>query len=592
MGIKGLLKLVSDNEKEICTEERQIVGELIVDGYGILHQLYVKHGLDWANGGCYSRQHKVTVDYFEAMLKEGVRPIVVVDGGGCEKQHSDTVHRRGKDIADIPKQLEQHHDNTQSSHAHLLPILARQVFMSSLQEMKIDVCVADGKATRTIVLLAKYYRCPVLTNSSNYCVCGVEGGVIFFEHFDENTCKAIIYEQWRLIKFCRLGNPDLVYAIVALMGDGNVMSVPYSYHGKVRTTIEAYITGKVLYGRSPILNIADFLRIKKIGTFDAFKHDLESFAINWGDKLHTSCLTAEKTYNYSSANAVSLDNLKVSTSIESLESKGVPVEVLEAYRNGTFPVLALNAMTIGKCVLEQVVGDLEQDPPPVLARHVRQFIYGLVPSTKIIEYHRSITGGLKYEPHEVAPQLMKHQDLTVTNIYGMDKAVREHLAMRTICEILKCPDDIVHELESKDDRSLTLVTLVTRYWSSHITEKEPIPNPSQLISALVINFFFDLAISEPENYRQLLTAESRFSDPYWMKVYHALLEWQNLYSNVCSLNAMVCQPLASHSPRFLFDGLLVFFLALHPSPDIIKTYVDKLDHVRRLQYEKVMALVL
>lgn len=88
------------------------------------------------------------------------------------------------------------------------------------------MCVADGKATRTIVRLANYYHCSMLTNSSNYCVSEVAGGVIFFKHFDENSCEAIIFEQERLVKFCGLSNPDLVYAIVAILGDGSDTSIP------------------------------------------------------------------------------------------------------------------------------------------------------------------------------------------------------------------------------------------------------------------------------------------------------------------------------------------------------------------------------
>lgn len=53
----------------------------------------------------------------------------------------------------------------------------------------------------------------------------------------------------------------------------------------MRRTIEAHIIGKVLFGRSQILNIADFLRIKKIRSFEDFKHGLESF--NFGRQCDT-----------------------------------------------------------------------------------------------------------------------------------------------------------------------------------------------------------------------------------------------------------------------------------------------------------------
>lgn len=596
MGIKGLWKLISENEKETCTEACRIRGELIVDGYGVLHELYVKYNLDWANGGCYSEQHRVTMEYFEAMLQGGVNPIVVVDGGGCTKQHEDTVHRRHGEIKKIPDQLHKQHDNTQAS--HLLPLMAREIFISSLGEKNIDVYVADGKATKTIVCLANHYRCPILTNSSNYCIREVEGGVLFFKHFDESTCEAIIYQQSRLVQFCRLSNPDLVYAIVAIMGDGSDTSVSYGYHGRVRETIEAHIIGKVLYGRSQILNIADFLRIKKIASFDAFKCNLESLGFGWKwEALSENCLAAEHVYDYSSVPTLSIDELKVSTTIKCSRPSDIPMSVLEVYRNGAFPVLAFNAMTIGKCALDQVVGDQEQPPPAMLGRPVRQLMYGLVSSlmnqegkAKILEFHRNYTGSLiKYEAHEVIPQC-EHEKLSVTNIHSLDAEIRKQLATQAICEVLQCPEDIVHKLEGDCDRSLSLVTLVTHCWAQYLIEKEPIPNPSQLISALVVNFFFNLG--DPEAHRQPAIAVSDFTNPYWIKVYHALLEWQSLYCNVCNLNAMLCQPLQLLSPYFLFDGPLIFFLALHPSPQIIDTYMDKLQPERRAQYKKVLDFII
>lgn len=597
MGIKDLLKLIRENEKELCTEPRPIRGEVIVDGYGLLHDLYVKYNLDWANGGCYAEQHRVTLNYFEALVKGGVKPIVVVDGGGCEKQHEDTVYRRKRDILEIPVQLQEQHNCGETS--HLLPVMAREIFVASLKEKNIDVYVADGKATRTIVRLANYYHSPVLTNTTNYCVCGLEGGVILFEHFDHKTCEAIIYEQARLVKFCEFANPDLVFALVAIMGDGSDTSVRYFYHGRIKRTIEAHMIGKVLYGRSRVRNVIDFLRIMAFTSFDAFKRNLDPFQLI-GKQLaefSENCLKAEDTYNYSSVNTLSVDELKVSTTLKCSKPKDLPVPVLQAYRNGSLPFLAINAMTIGKCVLEQVVGDLEQPPPPVLGRPVRQLLYGLVSSLMnqegragIREFYRSCTGKLDYEPHDVVPRC-QHNELSISNIYTLEEGIRKPLAVQAICEVLQLPEDTVHKLEGLSDKSLSLVTLVTCHWARYLVEKEPIPNPDQLIEALVVNFFFNLSDPDHEAYRPSAISESKFSDPYWIKTYHTLLEWQNLYYSVCSINSVLCEPLEVRSPAFLFDGQLVFFLALHSSPDIIHTYAAKLEPGEKEQYKKVLDLV-
>lgn len=598
MGIQGLLRLINENKEAFCTEPRCLRGELVVDGYGVLHMLYEVHNLDWANGGCYAQQHKITVDYFEALVRAGVKPIVVVDGGGCAVQHNDTVYRRKKDIKNLPDQLVMHHEKLQKLQAsHIVPIMAREVFISSLREKNIDVYVADGKATKTIVCLANYYRCPILTNTTNYCVCDVAGGVVFFEHLDIKTCKSNIYEQTRLVEFCKLRNPDLVYAIVAIVGDGSDTSVPYFYHGRIKRQIEGHIMGTDLRGRSKFLNVADFLRVKKFPSFGDFKSSLRSlnFGRQW-ESLLENCQKAEKVYNYSSANKLSTDELNVSTTIKCSQPCDLPISVLQSYRSGTFPVLIINAITLGECVLEQVVGDQQQPPPSMLGLPVRQLMYGLASSlmkeedqAAIKEFHRSINGSLVYEAHNVTPTC-KCKELSITNLSSLDEKSRTEMAVQAICEVLECPEDIVQTLDNETDKSLIIAAMVTHFWAKHLIQKEPMPYPNQLIKALVVNFFFNL--SDPEAHRQSVIDDSKFSDPNWVKVYHALLEWQGLYRDVCSLNFMLLQPLTTLPSSYLFDGPLIFFLALHPSPQIIDTYVSKLDPKKAAQYVKILELVI
>lgn len=75
-----------------------------------------------------------------------------------------------------------------------------------------------------------------------------------------------------------------------------------------------------------------------------------------------------------------------------------------------------------------------------------------------------------------------------------------------------------------------------------------------------------------------------------MKVYHALLEWQSLYQDVCNLNLMLWQPLTIRSSSYLFDGPFIFFLALQP-PEEIDTFVGELDQEKKAQYDQVLSVI-
>ncbi len=226
MGVRGLLTLISANKGVVCTE-CCIKGELIIDGYAILQELYDLHDLDWANGGCYAQQCLITLEFYQHLKSIGVKPIVVVDGGGSVQLVKEIILRRKRIIADFPEMIERKHLGRKGT--SILPLMAREILVSSLRKNGIDVYVADGKAMKTVVYLANHYKCPVLVNNTNYCICNVKGGVIFFRHLDIETGKVFVYEQKRFVEFFGLRNPDLMCAVWAILGDGR--TVPSLYHG-------------------------------------------------------------------------------------------------------------------------------------------------------------------------------------------------------------------------------------------------------------------------------------------------------------------------------------------------------------------------
>ena len=92
MGVKGLLWLITKHKDRVFTPSTVIKGKLLVDGYSVIHELHAT----------YADQHKATLDYFKALVKAGVEPIVIIDGGGTETNISDTIYRRNRDISDLP----------------------------------------------------------------------------------------------------------------------------------------------------------------------------------------------------------------------------------------------------------------------------------------------------------------------------------------------------------------------------------------------------------------------------------------------------------------------------------------------------------
>ena len=336
MGIKGLLQLINEKKDRVCTKAVFIKGKLIVDGFGVLHDLYDIYKLKWGGHECYADQHKATMEFFETLTNAGVEPVVVLVGGGSKTHHQQTILRRNRAMNVLPEELEQYHmdhDNSGCMSQHHLPQLARHVYKCSLEELDIALYVADGKAHNTIVSLANHYCCPVLTNSTNYCVSGIDGGVIIVKHLDIIACKATVYKQTELVHFLQLCNPDLIFAIVAILGDGSETTLPYLYHGRIKGAILAHskYSSRELQGKSRVFDVVDFLRDRNIKSFHEFQRRLKS--LNFGGQcqaLAQNCQTAHEVYN-KSACILSIEILKTTTAIKSSGVGSLPQPILQRY---------------------------------------------------------------------------------------------------------------------------------------------------------------------------------------------------------------------------------------------------------------------
>ena len=594
MGIKGLLQLINENKDSVCTKAVSLKGKLIIDGNGVLHELYESNHLEWSSGGCYADQHKLTVDFFTALTSSGVQPVVIM--GGVSKTYLDhTIFRRNQSIQDMPEQLEKCHLDMDHPKfmPHHLPLLAREVFATSLKGIDVPVYVADGQAHNTAVSLANHYKCPVLTNNTNYCVCGIAGGVIILDHLDITNCKATIYKQTMLDSFLKLSNPNLIFVIIAIMGDNSDTSVPYLYYGRIKREILSLsrYSGEDLSTMSKFLSVLEFLKDRNIKSLPEFQRRIQSFNFGGlGRTLAKNCRVAQKTYDLSSS-TVSIEAFEKSTSMEWPGVENIPKSILKSYRVGECPFPIMNAIVLGECTLYSNVGDPEQPPLTVLGLPIRQVMYGLAASLMsqdkkcVTEYYRSDNPPWKYQPHSVEPVYGKYKEISVDKIYDLDVMKREELTKSAICEILQSPADALSILESDLGHVYVLASLTTHYWAKSLLHSQHLPHPDQLIKALVLNFIF----SRGEN--QEKSGCSLYSDPMWIKVYHAILEWQSLYRDVCSLNFMLCSPFLELPPTNILDAPFVMELALNPSPDVILTYHEKLGPEKKDLFTKIVSMI-
>ena len=342
---------------------------------------------------------------------------------------------------------------------------------------------------------------------------------------------------------------------------------------------------------SKFLSVSEFLKDRNIKSLPEFQRRIQSFNFGGlGRILANNCRVAQKTYDLSSI-TVSIEAFEKSTSMEWFGVENIPKSILESYRVGDYPLPIMNAMVLGECTLYPNVGDPEQPPLTVLGLPIRQVMYGLAASLMsqdkkcVTEYYRSDNPPWQYQPHSVRPVSAKYEEISVDKIYDLDDMKREELTKSAICEILQSPADVLSIFESDLGRGYVLASLTTHYWAKSLLHSQHLPHPDQLIKALILNFIF----SRGEN--QEKSGCSLYSDPMWIKVYHAILEWQSLYHDVCSLNFMLCSPFLELPPTNILDAPFVMELALNPSPDVILTYQAKLGQEKKDLFTKIVDMI-
>ena len=107
--------------------------------------------------------------------------------------------------------------------------------------------------------------------------------MIFFENlkFGPNTdmCTTSVFKQSELVRLLDLQNPDLILALVAIVGERYNLTLPFLYHGGIKRNIEQVYRaqGIELKDRSCYLKHSRLLRAHK---FQSFKDFMDGIASN------------------------------------------------------------------------------------------------------------------------------------------------------------------------------------------------------------------------------------------------------------------------------------------------------------------------
>ncbi|XP_061663396.1 protein asteroid homolog 1 isoform X2 [Syngnathoides biaculeatus] len=222
MGVHGLTTFVEGN-RHFLYNVRFRGSRLVVDGSSLYFNLYLKHGLDRQHGGDYDAFASLVHEFFAALEVCGIEPYVVLDGGSDPSNKKfDTLQQR------LQSRIKEAENMSQGRNGSVLPILTRQVFIEVLIREGVSLVQCLAEADWDIACLAHEWRCPVLSNDSDFFIFDLPGGYLplnFFQWTNVNErlphpyIPARCYTTDGLCHFYGGMNPELLPLCAVLTGN-------------------------------------------------------------------------------------------------------------------------------------------------------------------------------------------------------------------------------------------------------------------------------------------------------------------------------------------------------------------------------------
>ncbi|XP_071764243.2 single-strand DNA endonuclease ASTE1-like [Centroberyx gerrardi] len=227
MGVQGLCRFIEANS-QIYQDVRFRDSRLVIDGFNLCHLLYLRTGLDQNHGGEYAAFEDLIGKFVKALQDCRIEPYVVVDGG---------TDITGKKLETLKSSAE---DRIRKAHAAaeegrrggILPPLAKQVFRQTLARLEVPVAQCFAEADQEIAALASEWKCPVLSNDSDFYIFDLPAGLLPINHFQwvaggRNGSwreSFIRCKSYTTSSFCTLFNiqPQVLPVFAALAGNDYV----------------------------------------------------------------------------------------------------------------------------------------------------------------------------------------------------------------------------------------------------------------------------------------------------------------------------------------------------------------------------------
>ncbi|XP_066539245.1 protein asteroid homolog 1-like [Hoplias malabaricus] len=584
MGVKGL-KTFLENNHDILKKRKFRNSKLIIDGSNLYHTLYFKPRLDQKHGGEYDAFETEIRAFFRNLRKCRIQPYVVLDGGDdVSDKKFETLKSRTKDRIKRAEIL------SKGDRGEVLPTLTKNVFKQVVRNLKVPLIQCVSEADWEVAALANEWKCPVLSNDTDFYIFNIEGGFLPLSHFswEEVTTSAVstncfIKARWysvsNLCASYKTKNKSLLPIFAAILGN--------DYTQLDKTWFPNWAEFSRSGGRSEIDGLLRWL--SRFPTMTEAIRELRNFNKNSEDSL---TVLKELTKSLEEYNLSPSCIAQFFISGEPQGNLPEPLQILpdwflKAFAGGKLNSILLNALTLHRVILNFSVQDFSRDSNNLMSRSIRQLIYGLMLGLtegechEVEEYDRK---KVKLITTKVTATLT---DLPLETLWETPETQRFQIFSRAL-KVTQAPDELLVP------QNLQLAVYVTIFW---LKEAKPEPR-SELYWALLIGLVHgELSIDPftqedvPKKLMGLRGGRKVAGVDLDLEAAHAFSQWQCVLRDSICLNQLLHNPVPEPQYAWLYSGLFLHRVVRELDKGLTaESLLNKCPEALRL-YQKLRAAV-
>ena len=534
MGIQYLTAFVSRHFKG--WKKSPVKGKLIVDGKSLAYDLLYSGVQSEICGGDYITIATQMNVFFNALLKAGINPLVVLDGIARDKKVNKIVQQNNERLKCV---IRFYYDGTKpidvlpTVKKHTKPFLFFNVIVDSVKRILGDdhLFIADDDADFDVACLAIHHQCPVLSSDGDFYIFPLLYGYIPYSRLHwYNAEKNVIYgEFYSYQMFCeqfRICDPSLLTVIPAIVGNDTIT--------RVDKNLLQTIMPENCYTDNPVEIAVRY--VATVATFDTCLASLRK------QKLYGLIKNIQHAHDDYFFLPLFKPRSSLVTSLYCKDGSPLPEFILKLYRKGVIPSFVIDILRACEFSFSVVVEDvLSESWCRLIGVPIRRIIYGILCGSDvgIVETQRCKCAAsykeVKIESITHAIYDGKQIPLPTLESCGSEVIDKEY-GKKILFGVLGARVENFENIP----QDYHLVLAITRFWYENCTiNKKHVLLESFLILLQLLKE--DKTIIGHKSIRSLaMPMQAPFRVASFV---HAFAQWQTVYHDIQSLNELLQVPL-------------------------------------------------